>query len=65
MLHKISQMCDKVNVMYNKSMLLRRLKYDTPKDQQSVGEIDMLIQDIQALARDIANDRSPYIKLDD
>tara|TARA_A200000159_G_C7143551_1_gene264138 strand:+ start:66 stop:263 length:198 start_codon:yes stop_codon:yes gene_type:complete len=65
MLHKISQMCDKVNVMYNKSMLLRRLKYDTPKDQQDTGQIDMLVQDIQALARDIANDKQPYVKLDD
>ena len=65
MLHKISQMCDKVNVMYNKSMLLRRLKYDTPKDQQDTSQIDMLVQDIQALARDIANDKQPYVKLDD
>ena len=35
MIHKISQMCDKVNVIYEKSMHLRRLKYDTPKDQQN------------------------------
>tara|TARA_X000000950_G_scaffold37759_1_gene40363 strand:- start:931 stop:1128 length:198 start_codon:yes stop_codon:yes gene_type:complete len=65
MLHKISQMCDKVNVMYNKSMELRRLKYDTPKAQRDNDQIDMLVQDIQALARDIANDTSPYVKLDD
>ena len=65
MLHKISQMCDKVNVMYDKSMVLRRLKYDPPKDQRDNDQIDMLVQDIQALARDIANDQSPYTKLDD
>ena len=65
MLHKISQMCDKVNVMYNKSMELRRLKYDTPKAQRDNDQIDMLVQDIQELARDIANDTSPYVKLDD
>ena len=65
MLHKISQMCDKVSVMYEKSMVLRRLKYDTPKERQDKDQIDMMVQDIQALARDIANDEQPYVKLDD
>jgi hypothetical protein len=65
MLHKISQMCDKVSVMYEKSMVLRRLKYDTPKDKQDKVQIDIMVQDIQALARDIANDKQPYVKLDD
>ena len=65
MLHKISEMCDKVTVMYERSMNLRRLKYDTPKENQDKNEIDMLVSDIQALARDIANDTSPYQKLDD
>ena len=65
MLHKISDMCDKVTVMYERSMNLRRLKYDTPKENQDKNEIDMLVSDIQALARDIANDTSPYQKLDD
>jgi len=65
MLHKISQMCDKVSVMYEKSMVLRRLKYDTPKERQDKDQIDMMVQDIQALARDIANDKQPYVKLDD
>ena len=58
-------MCDKVTVMYERSMNLRRLKYDTPKENQDKNEIDMLVSDIQALARDIANDTSPYQKLDD
>ena len=58
-------MCDKVSVMYEKSMVLRRLKYDTPKDRQDKTQIDMMVLDIQALARDIANDTMPYKKLDD
>ena len=65
MLHKISQMCDKVNVMYTKSMNLRRLKYDIPKATRNKEEefhINELVQDIQALAMDIANDRQPYDK---
>ena len=65
MLHKISQLCDKINVMYNKSMNLRRLKYDIPKrnrTKEQDHQIDELVQDIQELARDIANDRQMYEK---
>ena len=65
MLNKISQLCDKINVMYNKSMNLRRLKYDIPKrnrTKEQDHQIDELVQDIQALARDIANDRQMYEK---
>ena len=69
MLHKISDLCDKVSVMYEKSMNLRRLKYDKPKESRSREEdaqIDWLVEDIQALARDIANDTQAYSKhLDD
>ena len=57
-------MCDKVNVIYEKSMQLRRLKYDTPKDQQNKNEIDYFVQDIQALCREIANDTLKYRKVD-
>lgn len=65
MQHRISQLCDKVNVMYEKSMNLRRLKYDIPKESRTQADethIDYLVQDIQALARDIANDTEPYKK---
>ena len=57
-------MCDKVNVIYEKSMQLRRLKYDTPKDQQNKNEIDYFVQDIQALCRESANDTQKYRKVD-
>ena len=62
MYHKISEMCDVVSVMYDKSMNLRRLKYDTPKEQQDKVMIDALVEDIQALAQQIAFDRQPYVK---
>ena len=58
-------MCDKVSVMYEKSMNLRRMKYDTPKDRQDTIMIDILVQDIQALAGDIFNDKLPHAKLKD
>ena len=63
MQHKISEFCDKINVMYEKSMLLRRLKYDTPKEKQDSAHIKVLVEDIQALAADIAYDRSLHPKL--
>ena len=62
MLHKVSEMCDLVSLMYDKSMILRRLKYDTPKDKQNKIEIDNLVADIQQLALQIAHDRSKYEK---
>ena len=63
MQHKISEFCDKVSVMYEKSMLLRRLKYDTPKDKQNDIMIRALIDDIQALSLDLANDRTRHPKV--
>jgi hypothetical protein len=36
------------------------LKYDTPADKQDHLLINNLIADLQALAGDIYNDRSPY-----
>jgi hypothetical protein len=62
MLHKISDMCDVVNVMYEKSMNLRRLKYDTPKEHQDQSAIQHLVEDIQALALQIGVDKSRYVK---
>lgn len=62
MLHKISDMCDVVSVMYEKSMNLRRQKYDTPKDKRDEVLIQSLVDDIQALALQIAHDRSQYHK---
>ena len=65
MLHRISQLCDKVNVMYQRSVNLRKLKYDIPKEVRTPEQemqINMLVDDIQALARDIAYDRLPYAK---
>ena len=62
MYHKISEMCDVVNVMYEKSMQLRREKYDLPKESQNPHLIQSLIDDIQSLALQIANDKGEYVK---
>lgn len=63
MQHKISQFCDKIDVMHEKSIILRRLKYDTPKDKQDPILIKALLEDIQALALDLASDRTEHQKL--
>jgi hypothetical protein len=60
MYHKISDLTRKVSVMYDLSLRLHRLKYDTPADKQDHLLINNLIADLQALAGDIYNDRSPY-----
>lgn len=62
MLHKISDMCNRVSVIYEKSLNLRRLKYDTPKGKRSEAEIQFLIDDIQSLCRAIGADTSKYDK---
>ena len=62
MQHKISDLCDKVNVIYEKSMNLRRLKYDTPKTEQNVELIQFMIDDIQHMCRMIGADTNKYQK---
>jgi hypothetical protein len=63
MFHKISDMCDKCKVIYDKAQLLKKLKYDTKtKNRELEIEIDNLIVDIQSLCRDIANDTGKYKK---
>ena len=60
MLHKISDLTHKVSVMYDKCLILHRMKYDTPKHLQDQQQIQTLLADIRQLAGDIYNDREPY-----
>lgn len=60
MLHKISDLTRKISVMYDKSLILHRMKYDTPKHLQDETQIQALLADIRQLAGDIYNDREPY-----
>lgn len=60
MLHKISDLTRKISVMYDKSLILHRMKYDTPKHAQDETQIQALLADIRQLAGDIYNDREPY-----
>jgi len=62
MLHKISDMCKKVAVMQKLSNELYQMKYKTAKESRDETQIQMHIDSIKALAGDIYNDRSPYVK---
>lgn len=60
MLHKISEFCDKINLIKIKSDKLRDMKYGIPKAPDE--EIDNMIADIQSECLLIANDKGKYIK---
>ena len=59
MLHKISEMCDLINVIHVKSETLRQAKYSK---KETKAEIDYRIADSQAMCRQVANDSQTYVK---
>lgn len=60
MLHKISDLCKKIDVIKKKSDELYEMKYGKTKHRKS--EINNLIQDIQHLCYVVANDKQEYKK---
>ena len=60
MLHKISQMCDKIDSIKKDADRLRKMKYG--ENKHSTSEIDNLIAQIQADCYIVSQDRSPYAK---
>ena len=60
MLHKISEMCDLIDVIHNKAKTLREAKYGGAKETKA--ELDYRVADIQAMCRQIAHDRQTYVK---
>lgn len=62
MLHKISQLCDKIDGIKKDADRLRDLKYGNPKG--SISEIDNLIAQIQADCYLISQDRSKYTRIE-
>lgn len=60
MLHKISEMCDKIDSIKKDADRLRELKYGDKK--VSNAEIDNLIAQIQADCYLVSQDKSPYKK---
>ena len=60
MLHKISEMCDKIDGIKKDADRLRELKYGVNK--ASNVEIDNLIAQIQSDCYLVSQDKSPYKK---
>ena len=60
MIHKISEFCDKVDSIKSMADRLRNMKYGPVKS--SKGEIDNMIQSIQADCLLVANDKGEYEK---
>jgi len=63
MQHKISDFCKKINLMHEKASYLRYEKYSVPKERRDEGMIRALIDDIQALAIEVAHDRGIHPKM--
>mgnify|MGYP006150291467 FL=1 len=63
MLHKISDFVHKIKVMNEEAHKLYTMKYSIPKATQS--SILNQIEQIQAMALSIANDKGDYSRLDD
>jgi len=60
MLHRISDLCKKIDGLKIQSDRLYNLKYNTPKTQARDMEVDYLVKDIQAMCNLISNDKSKY-----
>jgi hypothetical protein len=60
MLHRISDLCKKIDGIKTVSDRLYNLKYNNPKTKERDIEVDNLIEDIQMQCRLIANDKGKY-----
>ena len=62
MLHKISELCNKIDSIKKDADRLREMKYGPVK--RSNAEIDNLIAQIQSDCLLVSQDKSPYSKTD-
>ena len=66
MQHTIQQLMDKVSAMHGLAVQAHREKYKkAPGEEYDVVMVTHLVDQIQALAGDIYNDRTPHPKLKD
>lgn len=64
MQHTIDELMNKVKAMHDLAILAHREKYKkAPGEQYDVAAVTHLVDQIQALAGDIYNDRTPHPKL--
>ena len=60
MLHRISDLCKKIDGLKIQSDRLYNLKYNNPKTKERDLEVDYLISDIQLICNLIDNDKGKY-----
>ena len=60
MIHKISDLCKKIDGLKRMSDDLYNLKYNNPKTPERDAQVQHMVDDIQATCRLIANDKKPY-----
>ena len=64
MQHTIQQLMDKVSALHGLTVQSHREKYGKPKGQPyDKHKVTILVEQIQALAGDIYNDKEPHPKL--
>jgi len=64
MQHTIDQLMTKVKAMHDLAILAHREKYKkAPGEEYDVAFVNDMVDQIQALAGDIYNDRTPHPKL--
>jgi|TARA_B100001750_G_scaffold236257_1_gene239852 hypothetical protein len=60
MIHKVSELCNKIDGIKKVADRLRDIKYNQPKSQVRDAEVDNMISDIQSQCRLVANDKGVY-----
>ena len=64
MQHTIQQLMDKVSAMHGLAVQAHREKYKSHTREYNVDLVTHLVEQIQALAGDIYNDKTPHPKLE-
>tara|TARA_B110000211_G_scaffold166587_1_gene188046 strand:+ start:104 stop:292 length:189 start_codon:yes stop_codon:yes gene_type:complete len=62
MLHKVSELCEKIESLKKLGDMLYKLKYQSPKSKERDIQVDNLITDIQSMCRLVSNDKNKYKK---
>ena len=63
MLHRIADLCKKIDGIKKQSDKLYDLKYNNPKTSERDAEIDNLISDIQTQCLLVASDKGSYERI--
>jgi hypothetical protein len=64
MQHTIQQLMDKVSAMHTLALQAHREKYkNAPGEEYNIQHVTVLVEQIQAMAGDLYNDKTPHPKL--